>query len=108
MSNHQARNSYRQARYEAIVVILIWAAALAYTVTYCWWHGYTTAEPPAAHEMEFVCGFPSWVFWGIIVPWLVCWVICYWFSYHFMRDDDLGEEAEPDAPRAESEVHSAH
>ena len=78
----------KSARREAVVVFVVWVCALAYTVTYCYLNGYDRS----VEDLKFVLGFPDWVFWGIVVPWLVCAVISYWFSYRFMRDEELGEE----------------
>lgn len=85
---------FRSARREAAVVLAVWAVALVYTVSVCYWLGYgRTAE-----SLRFMWGFPDWVFWGIVVPWWVCLAITAWFAFGFMTDDDLGadvSEAEP-------------
>lgn len=78
------------ARREALVVLATWICALSYTVAYCLHYGYD----PSADDLAFVCGFPDWVFWGILAPWGVCLLLSYWFSYHFMTDADLGAEVE--------------
>jgi fatty acid desaturase len=76
------------ARREALIVFCIWLAAMTYTVTACWAWGY--GRDPAT--IRFVLGFPDWVFWGIICPWLVCFGISYLFSHVIMRDEALGED----------------
>jgi hypothetical protein len=38
-----------------------------------------------------VFGFPDWVFWGIITPWVTCVVVGLWFSYAFMTDEEVGD-----------------
>ena len=78
----------RSARREAIVVLFTWLAAMGYTVTYCYLHGY---DRPV-ESLTFVLGFPDWVFWGIVIPWAVCVVFSIYFGAAFMRDEDLGEE----------------
>jgi hypothetical protein len=85
----------RHGRREAALVLLIFAAALAYTVGYCSRFGYgRTAE-----SLSFVLGFPSWVFWGVVVPWVVCTAVSFWFSLFYMREEPLEEAAVPsDAP----------
>ncbi|HMC67096.1 MAG TPA: DUF997 family protein [Gemmataceae bacterium] len=80
----------RSSRREAIVVLLMWLGALAYTVTYCYLFGYNRSF----ESLKFVWGFPDWVFWGIIAPWSVCLVLSYLFATFFMRDEDLGEDPE--------------
>jgi hypothetical protein len=39
-------------------------------------------------------GIPDWVFYGLIVPWLVCIAITFWFCLFYFADDDLGEHAD--------------
>jgi hypothetical protein len=78
----------RSARREAVVVLLTWLAAMSYSVTYCYLHGYNRS----AESLKFVFGFPDWVFWGILVPWIVCSAFSFYFGATFMRDEDLGDE----------------
>jgi hypothetical protein len=76
------------SRREALLVLLIWLVAATYTVGVCYGWGYGRD----AATLTYVLGFPDWVFWGVIVPWTVCTAICYLMAYHFIADDDLGEE----------------
>jgi hypothetical protein len=76
----------RSARREAIVTMLIFAAALAYTIGYCAIYGYRR-DPDS---LRFVFGFPDWVFWGVVVPWVVCVGVSYLFGAVFMADEQLG------------------
>ncbi|MBS0261966.1 MAG: DUF997 family protein [Planctomycetes bacterium] len=78
----------RSARREAVVVFLIWLAALLYTVPYCYLNGYNRS----VESLKFVWGFPDWVFWGIFAPWTVCVIVSLYFGHQFMKDEDLGEE----------------
>lgn len=78
---------FRNARREALVVTGVWLVAMTYTVGYCAWNGYGQTEP----ELRLVFGFPSWVFWGVVIPWVVCVVAGIWFSYFYMTDDELGQ-----------------
>ncbi len=85
----------RSARREAVVVLVAWICALAYTVTYCSLNGYGRSwEDITWVHLVGGIAFPDWVFWGIVVPWTVCTLFSFWFSFGFMRDDDLGEEAD--------------
>lgn len=58
---------------------------MAYTVGYCALFGYARS----AAEARYVLGFPDWVFWGIVTPWLACVVTGILFAYFVMRDEDL-------------------
>jgi hypothetical protein len=78
------------ARREALVVFVIWVAAMSYTVTYCYQHGYHRS----LESLTFVMGIPDWIFWGIVTPWSICVLASWAFSYLLMTDADLGEENE--------------
>lgn len=78
----------RSARREALVVFGIWFVAMVYTVGYCSLNGYGRS----ADDLKFVLGFPDWVFYGVVAPWVVCSGISLWFGATFMKDEDLGEE----------------
>jgi hypothetical protein len=81
----------RSSRRETVVVILVWLAAMTYTVGYNWLFAY--GRGPG--EMRLVLGIPDWVLWGIILPWSACVVVCWWFAYGFMSDESLGKEQQP-------------
>ncbi len=85
----------RSSRREAVFVLLLWAAALVYTVGYCALHGYGDS----AESLTFILGFPDWVFWGILAPWAVCFLVTFGFAGFFMKDEDLGAEREEEDPR---------
>ena len=69
-------------------MLVIWTAACAYTVGYCWAFGYE--RDPAS--LRFIAGVPDWVFWGIVVPWSVCTLLSFWVSHVLIKDQDLGQE----------------
>ena len=76
------------ARREAVIVFCIWLTAMMYTITACWMWGYN--RDPAT--IRFIAGFPDWVFYGIICPWVACFGVAYVFSHWVMRDEALGED----------------
>jgi hypothetical protein len=83
----------KSSRREAVLVLLIWLVACVYTVGYCYAFGYHRDVA----TIEYVLGFPDWVFWGIIAPWTVCTALCFLLTYFVIQDDDLGrEQAESD------------
>jgi hypothetical protein len=87
----------RSGRREALVALVIWLTAMAYTVTYGQLYGYgRTVE-----DLTFVFGFPDWIFWGVVVPWATCLVVSWWFAYVFMTDESLGEDHEERYEEAE-------
>lgn len=82
------------SRREAVVILLIWIAALTYSVTYCYVHGYN--RPPGT--LTLVCGVPDWCFWGIVVPWAACVGLSWLIARFLFREEDLGEERDEGGP----------
>ena len=80
----------RSARREAAFVLLLWLVALVYSVGYCAAFGYRRT----ALDLRFVLGFPDWVFWGVVTPWVICAVVSLVASHFFMTDEDMGEDDE--------------
>jgi len=85
------------SRREAIWTLLLWCATLVYTVGYCYTHGYNRPLDKDLTGMTFYFGWPDWVFFGIVVPWLVCVVISTLFAFCFMRDGKLADDLDVDA-----------
>ena len=75
----------RSARREALIVLGVWLGVLCYTLGVAARWGY--GRP--LDDLTFVCGFPDWVFWGIVVPWVGCFVFSTWFALCYMSDVPL-------------------
>ncbi|REJ73927.1 MAG: hypothetical protein DWQ34_02545 [Planctomycetota bacterium] len=107
MSNEQTYDPvYLHTRREAIVIIGLWLFALLWTVPYCYFNGFHTVSDGG--EIETMWGIPSWVFWGIAVPWLVCDVIAIGLCLFFIKQDDLGEAHEgADIAEDQQRLHQA-
>ena len=73
--------NYRRTRKEAMVGFALWALAGLWAVGVSWWLGY---DRPA----ESLGGVPSWVVWGIFLPWVVFFVVQCWYSLFYLEDDD--------------------
>jgi len=78
------------SRREALAAMVFFLAAMAYTLTYCGINGYN--RDPASIQLVF--GFPDWVFYGVLVPWVVCTCVSVIYALAFMTDEPLGEAAE--------------
>ena len=76
------------SRREALIILILYAAALVYTVTYCYLFGYNRP----VESIVTYWGIPDWVLWGILAPWTVCTIFTTWFVFAYMVDDDLGQE----------------
>ncbi len=77
----------RRSRRESALALATWLAAMLYTVSYCYLHGYGRS----VEDLTFVLWFPDWVFWGIVVPWGVCVLFSCVFAFGIMGDEPLGE-----------------
>jgi hypothetical protein len=88
------------ARREALIVGGVWLTAMTYTVGYCAAFGYG----PDTRELKLVWGFPDWVFWGIVTPWVACVVFGIWFAYAYMSDDDVNAGALGDSARSDHDL----
>jgi hypothetical protein len=78
----------RSSRREAIVSLVVWFVALVYSVGVCWRFGYHRP----VETIGYVMGFPDWVFWGLIVPWLVATAITIVFAYFGMTTEPLEDD----------------
>ena len=108
--------TYRHTLREAIVILTIWLACFIYSVTFSYLYGYLSHEPdpdslgtsvselagplhsldraPETLSTPLGLGIPDWVFYGLIVPWLVCIAITFWFCLFYFADDDLGDHVD--------------
>ena len=104
----KARQLFRNARREALLVLVIFTLALLWTVGYCYLHGYRhdpdswlvqagLASVRTPENFQQILGLPDWVFIGILLPWLMCSAFTFGFCAG-MADDELGEEAQEEAP----------
>ncbi len=82
----------RTARREALIVVGMWLVAMVYSIGTCYRLGYNRP----VSDLKLVYGFPEWVFWGILVPWVTCTVLSWVFGVLFIRDGHLGEELDDD------------
>lgn len=112
MSDYTDDPVYLQSRKEAILVLIVWAISFVWTVSYCYWNGYTAHSDvegsitaylpdmsslnrnPESLKTPYGLGIPDWCFWGVAVPWVVCILVSTWFSFGYMTDI---EEEEQDA-----------
>lgn len=81
--------TFLHSRREAVAILCLWAVCLVWTIGYCSLFGYDGGAAGA----PLVFGLPSWVFWGIALPWGLAAVVSILFAVFVMADDDLGEDA---------------
>ena len=77
---------------EALVVFALWGTAMAWSVGYCAIHAYPGKDrlAEAADQLTYTLGFPTWVFYGIVLPWVVCAVLSFFISRFVITNEDLG------------------
>ena len=83
-------SQYRHARQcikEARFVAAIWISALVFCGYWIRQFGYI---PPAERPdvPALVLGIPSWVVWGLLVPWLVLILVTWFFAASILKDDE--------------------
>ena len=83
--------TFLHARREAIVIVALFAIFCIWSTGVCYGFGYLKADEHRP-DIATTFGMPSWVFWGICLPWIVVDVVAVWFCFFFMQDDDLGED----------------
>ncbi|MHC4400081.1 MAG: DUF997 family protein [Planctomycetota bacterium] len=74
-------------RREAAWILGAFLVCLVWSVSWCWVAGYGAGETTAK-----VLGIPSWVFWGVVMPWLAADAFALWFCLFFIADDPLEED----------------
>lgn len=92
---------FLHSRREAIVIFCAWLAGLLWAVPFCYVFGYVKDLDPDRFSTTW--GIPTWLFWGILVPWIVADIFTTWFCFWYMKDDDLGVAPEDaDCPAGQS------
>jgi hypothetical protein len=97
---------FLNSRREALIIFALWVCGLLWAVPFCYLTGYVGSVDP--ESMSTIWGIPTWLFWGIFVPWLVADAFTTWFCFCYMKDDDLGEAHEgADLAEEIAEMHAA-
>jgi hypothetical protein len=95
---------FLHSRREAIAIFSLWFFCLLWSVPVCYAMGYGQEIVP--REVPTVLGMPSWIFWGLVLPWLVADAATIWLCFGFIKNDPLGEvagEETADAKTADGE-----
>ena len=81
---------YLHTRRETVFIIGAWIMLCLWVVGISLLTGYDV-DPD---ELSTVLGMPSWVFWGVGLPWIAANIFIIWFCLKYMVDDPLGEDEE--------------
>ncbi|MBL4883649.1 MAG: hypothetical protein JKY95_03805 [Planctomycetaceae bacterium] len=98
-SNFEYDPAYLNALKELYVMIGIWGVSLVWTVGYCGLFAYQA--PGSTQAIPVVWGIPTWVIWGIVLPWVTCGLLTAWFAMFYIKQDDadiLAEDFSPETP----------
>lgn len=81
------RRHVRQCLKEAWIAGAIWLVGFVWCVSVIVTRGYIPVEDrPDVPDM--VWGLPSWVVWGLFVPWFVLIAATWWFAAFVMKEDE--------------------
>jgi len=91
MNEHSSAetSSLRQSRRELWLILLAWLGCAVWVISYCSTNGYDLAP----EEVSTVLGFPDWVFWGVVTPWMIANAFTFWFCLRFLKNDEDEEAA---------------
>ena len=78
---------FLRARREAWWILAIWLACMIWTLGYCGLRGYDVD----AASLKLVFGMPSWIFWGVALPWFMATLVSIVFAARVMHDHPLDE-----------------
>lgn len=87
---------YLNARRETLVIVATCLVMAAVSLAVCFRMGMGAVSEEEVLE-QAIWGVPSWVFWGLFVPWIAGTAFTAWFAFTVLRDDPLGGD-EPSAP----------
>ena len=91
MNEHSSAetSNLRQSRRELWLILLAWLGCALWVISYCSTNGYDLAP----EEVATVLGFPDWVFWGVVTPWMIANAFTFWFCLRALKNDEDEEAA---------------
>jgi len=78
---------YRSSLREMKWIIVSWTICFFWVIGYTGLYGY----PPPDQPLTTVIGMPSWVFWGVFLPWVLAAVFSSWFALTQIQDHPLDD-----------------
>ncbi len=83
---------FLNSRREAVVIFGLWFLCFIWAIPISYMMGYGQEITPG--NVPTVFGMPTWIFWGIVCPWLAADVVTTWLCFRFIKNDDLGAAPE--------------
>jgi hypothetical protein len=93
-ADHPADPLFVSSLRELKWVLATWLFHFIWVATYCGTQGYQDDATP----VKIVWGMPSWVFWGIVVPWLAASLFTIWFALTQMKDHAFDDADHDEVP----------
>ena len=84
---------YLHARSETIIIVSLCTLFLVITLIICGTMGYDKS-PTEIARVDATMGMPTWVFWGLLVPWVMVNLLTILFCFVWMTEDDLSDPDE--------------
>ena len=72
--------SVLRARREAVHILIAWAVCLVWTTGYCALFAYDSGP------VRLAWGFPSWVVFGVALPWVLATLFSVWYGLKRIAD----------------------
>ena len=88
-SSSAETRSLCQSRRELWLILLAWLGGALGGIGYSAANGYNLTP----EEVATVLGFPGWVFWGVVAPWMTANAFTFWFCLRALKNDEDEEEA---------------
>ena len=67
-----------------------------WVIGYCSLNAYDLAP----EEVATLLGFPDWVFWGVVTPWMVANGFTFWFCLRALKNDEDEDSEDDDFARS--------
>ena len=75
------RSYYLRTRKEAMVAGIILLVFFVWTVGVSYWLGYVD------NDLSTTMGLPTWIFWGVLLPFLTAAVVNSIYAFFYLEDD---------------------
>jgi len=98
---------FLQCRREMFLVLGLFLVSLIWTISVSYVLGYQIPPGIEADRLPLVGGVPTWVFWGVLVPWLVIDLVAVWFCFFYMQDEPVADSEVPDREVPDRETQSS-
>ena len=78
----------KQTLKEVKYLLLAWLFFASWVLIYCGFEAYVQDH----EDVKITFGMPSWVFWGIALPWICSIIYTIYFSLFVMKDNEHEEK----------------